>query len=104
MDYHLERTLRLHTEPEHKSLYKRAINEFDADGKALIVYMLGEQAVAVRWSHAAPPTLVGLGNDPSLSLVAARHLLHATQETLSERRCDDHQPLHNVVDEGLYLR
>lgn len=35
MDYHLERTLRLHTEPEHKSLYKWAINEVDADGKTI---------------------------------------------------------------------
>ena len=35
MDYHLERTLRLHTEPEHKNLYKWAINEIDADGKVI---------------------------------------------------------------------
>ena len=29
MDFHLERGLRLHTEPEDKSLYAWAINEID---------------------------------------------------------------------------
>jgi hypothetical protein len=33
MDYHLERRLRLHTDPEHKNLYTWAIQEVDAQGK-----------------------------------------------------------------------
>jgi hypothetical protein len=33
VEYHLERELRLLTEPEHKSLYAWAINEIDAQGR-----------------------------------------------------------------------
>lgn len=35
MDLHLERGLRLHTAPEHKSLYSWAINEIDEQGKQI---------------------------------------------------------------------
>jgi hypothetical protein len=35
VDFHLERGLRLHTEPEHKALYKWAINEIDAEGRKI---------------------------------------------------------------------
>jgi hypothetical protein len=35
VDFHLERGLRLHTEPEHKSLYNWAINEIDAQGQQI---------------------------------------------------------------------
>ena len=35
MDFHLERGLRLHTEPEHKNLYNWAINEIDAKGQQI---------------------------------------------------------------------
>jgi hypothetical protein len=35
VDSHLERELRLHTEPEHKSLYRWAINEIGAHGKRI---------------------------------------------------------------------
>lgn len=45
MDFHLERGLRLHTEPEHKSLYKWAINEIDADGKKI-----GLDQIPWQWS------------------------------------------------------
>ena len=45
MDFHLERGLRLHTEPEHKSLYKWAINEIDADGK-----QIGRDQIPWEWS------------------------------------------------------
>lgn len=35
MDFHLERGLRLHTEPDYKSLYDWAINEIDARGQEI---------------------------------------------------------------------
>ena len=35
MDFHLERGLRLLTEPEHKNLYNWAINEIDAQGRQI---------------------------------------------------------------------
>jgi hypothetical protein len=35
VDFHLERGLRLHTEPEHKRLYNWAINEIDAQGQQI---------------------------------------------------------------------
>lgn len=35
MDFHLERGLRLNTEPEYKSLYNWAINEIDAQGQQI---------------------------------------------------------------------
>ncbi|MDP9121336.1 MAG: hypothetical protein M3O15_08200 [Acidobacteriota bacterium] len=35
MKFHLERGLRLHTEPEYKSLYRWAINEIDAQGQRI---------------------------------------------------------------------
>ena len=35
MDFHMERGLRLHTDPEHKALYKWAINEIDAEGRKI---------------------------------------------------------------------
>jgi hypothetical protein len=45
VDFHLERGLRLHTEPEHKNLYKWAINEIDADGKKI-----GLDQIPWQWS------------------------------------------------------
>ena len=35
MDFHLEHGLRLHTQSEHKNLYKWAINEIDAQGQRI---------------------------------------------------------------------
>jgi hypothetical protein len=35
VDFHLERGLRLHTEPEHKNLYTWAINEIDTHGRVI---------------------------------------------------------------------
>jgi hypothetical protein len=45
MDFHLERGLRLHTEPEHKNLYDWAINEIDADGQRV-----GHDQIPWRWT------------------------------------------------------
>jgi hypothetical protein len=45
MDFHLERSLRLHTEPDHKSLYSWAINEFDAQGK-----QIGHDQIPWNWT------------------------------------------------------
>lgn len=44
MDFHLERELRLQTEPEHKSLYKWAIQEIDAQGK-----QIGRDQIPWQW-------------------------------------------------------
>jgi hypothetical protein len=45
VDFHLERGLRLHTEPEHKNLYKWAIQEIDAQGK-----QLGRDQIPWQWT------------------------------------------------------
>src|SRR5437660_10662912 len=45
VDFHLERGLRLHTEPEHKSLYSWAIQEIDAQGK-----QIGRDQIPWQWS------------------------------------------------------
>jgi hypothetical protein len=45
VDFHLERGLRLHTEPEHKSLYRWAIQELDAQGK-----QIGDDQIPWGWT------------------------------------------------------
>lgn len=45
MDYHLERGLRLHTQPKHKNLYSWAINEIDEQGRKV-----GEDQIPWAWS------------------------------------------------------
>ena len=45
MDFHLERGLRLHTEPEHKSLYSWAINEIDAQSQ-----QIGDDQIPWDWT------------------------------------------------------
>lgn len=45
MDFHLERGLRLHTEPKHKNLHKWAINEIDAEGEPI-----GRDQIPWEWT------------------------------------------------------
>jgi hypothetical protein len=45
VDYHLERGLRLITEPEHKSLYSWAISEIDAEGR-----QVGDDQIPWEWT------------------------------------------------------
>jgi hypothetical protein len=45
VDFHLERGLRLHTEPKHKNLYTWAIQETDAQGK-----QIGHDQVPWQWT------------------------------------------------------
>jgi hypothetical protein len=45
MDFHLERGLRLHTEPKHKNLYKWAINEIGAEGE-----LIGRDQIPWEWT------------------------------------------------------
>jgi hypothetical protein len=45
VEYHLERGLRLHTEPEYKSLYSWAINEVDAEGR-----QVGPDQIPWQWT------------------------------------------------------
>lgn len=57
MDFHLERGLRLHTEPEHKNLYKWAINEIDAKGR-----QIGDDQIPWRWTLYFTATSCVLGD------------------------------------------
>lgn len=57
MDLHLERRLRLHTEPEHKSLYSWAINEFDEQGQ-----QIGHDRIPWGWTLRFTATDVVLGH------------------------------------------
>jgi hypothetical protein len=45
VDFHLERGLRLHTEPKHKNLYSWAIHEIDAQGK-----QIGDDQIPWQWT------------------------------------------------------
>src|SRR5258708_5985931 len=45
VDFHLERGLRLHTEPEYKSLYSWAIHEIDSRGK-----QIGDDQIPWQWT------------------------------------------------------
>lgn len=45
MDYHLERLLRVHAEPEHKNLYTWAINELDENGS-----VIGRDQIPWAWT------------------------------------------------------
>ena len=45
MDFHLDRRLRLHTNPEHKSLYRWAIQEIDAQGQ-----QIGQDQIPWVWT------------------------------------------------------
>jgi hypothetical protein len=57
VDFHLERGLRLHTEPEHKKLYKWAINEIDSKGR-----QIGYDQIPWRWSLYFTATSCVLGD------------------------------------------
>lgn len=45
MEFHLDYGLQLQTEPEHKSLYKWAINEIDAQGR-----QIGHDQIPWEWT------------------------------------------------------
>jgi hypothetical protein len=45
VDFHLTRSLRLHTKPEHKNLYKWAINEIDGKG-----HQIGRDQIPWHWT------------------------------------------------------
>jgi hypothetical protein len=51
VDFHLERGLRLHTDPEHKSLYSWAINEIDDQGQ-----QIGRDQIPWPWTLYFCPT------------------------------------------------
>jgi hypothetical protein len=57
VDYHLERGLRLHTEPEYKNLYSWAILEVDAQGK-----QIGYDQIPWPWSLYFTATSCVLGD------------------------------------------
>ncbi len=57
MDFHLERGLRLHTEPKHKSLYSWAINEIDAQGR-----QIGHDQIPWDWTLYFTATSCVLGD------------------------------------------
>ena len=57
MDFHLERGLRLHTQPEHKNLYSWAINEIDAQGQ-----QIGHDQIPWPWTLYFTATSCVLGD------------------------------------------
>jgi hypothetical protein len=57
VDYHLERGLRLHTEPEYKNLYEWAINEIDAHGRKV-----GDDQIPWPWALYFTATSCVLGD------------------------------------------
>jgi hypothetical protein len=58
VDFHLERGLRLHTEPEYKSLYRWGINEIDAEGRKI-----GIDQIPWRWTLRFTATSCVLGDN-----------------------------------------
>jgi hypothetical protein len=58
VDFHLERGLRLQTEPEHKNLYKWTINEIDAEGQ-----QIGIDQIPWRWTLRFTATSCVLGDN-----------------------------------------
>jgi hypothetical protein len=63
VDYHLERGLRLHTQPEYKSLYDWAINEIDAQGQ-----QIGHDLIPWNWSLYFTATSCVLGDGIDIRL------------------------------------
>ena len=57
MDFHLERSLRLNTKPEHKNLYRWAINEIDVQGR-----QIGPDQIPWVWSLHFTATSCVLGD------------------------------------------
>jgi hypothetical protein len=57
MDFHLERGLRLHAEPEYKNLYSWAINEIDAQGR-----QTGPDQIPWKWTLRFTATACVLGD------------------------------------------
>lgn len=62
MDFHLTRGLRLHNKPEHKNLYKWAINEIDAKG-----HQIGSDQIPWRWTLYFTATSCVLGDSIDIS-------------------------------------
>ena len=60
MDFHLERGLRLNTEPKHKNLYNWAINEIDAQGRRVGDDTLHRTSKIATPTCALPP-IIGRG-------------------------------------------
>jgi hypothetical protein len=63
VDYHLERGLRLHTQPEYKSLYDWAINEIDAQDQ-----QTGHDLIPWNWSLYFTATSCVLGDGIDIRL------------------------------------
>jgi hypothetical protein len=57
VDFHLDRKLRLHTDPEHKALYNWAINEIDAQGR-----QIGSDQIPWHWTLNFTATSCVLGD------------------------------------------
>ncbi len=77
MDYHLERRLRLHAEPEHKSLYSWAINEIDENGA-----LVGGDQIPWEWTLSFTATSCVLSD--SIELKSEWQLDETTKPTKPE--------------------
>jgi hypothetical protein len=100
MDLNLERSLRLHTEPDHKNLYKWAIKEIEADGKTI-----GLDQIPWEWSLYFTATSCVLSD----SIETHRPLnfkLKVTNEdgTVTERKSDGKETVHRRQTIVVHLR
>lgn len=66
MEFHLTRGLRLQTDPEHKNLYKWAINEIDQEGR-----VVGRDQIPWPWTLNFTATSCSLGDSLEIKTKAA---------------------------------
>lgn len=98
MDFHLERGLRLHTNPEHKNLYNWAINEIDARGQ-----QIGHDQIPWGWTLHFTATSCVLGDSieiksqfqieetaPALREIVQRQVIRVTLRPGSPRDDGDY--------------
>jgi hypothetical protein len=99
VEYHLDRGLRLHTEPEYKSLYDWAINEVDAQDQ-----QIGHDLIPWNWSLNFTATSCVLGDGIEIGLPFQR------SETTPQPKIAQHQAIRvqlragSVGDDGDFWR
>jgi hypothetical protein len=79
MDFHLEKTLRLKTDPEHKNLYSWAINEIDDQGD-----VAGRDQIPWNWDHYF--TGVSLVMDDSIEVKRTQREGEAVKTEVDQRQ------------------
>jgi hypothetical protein len=85
MDLHLERGLRLHTEPEYKNLYKWAVNEIDDQGQKI-----GNDQIPWEWTLYFTATSCVLSDSIDISQPLNFKFKVTTQDgTVTEQKSSD---------------